>query len=203
MLHRWILAVFAAFFLTWLSSYFLQYPLTNFLWTCNIALTMTAVSVFVTRDSLGLSMALCLVVVPDVLWILDVLVRAITGTHLTGGTEYVFDASIPWLVRCVSFEHALLVPFLVYMLRRRGYDSRALIAVGILLPTVYYVTYYVSDPLLHTNWVWGLFASRQQWLPALIYPAIAATTFLLVFATPVHFAARRWLPHKSYPSRQR
>lgn len=188
--------MFAAFFLTWLASYSAQYPLTNFLWTCNIALAITAFSVFLRRDSLGLSMALCLVVVPDVLWMMDVLVRALFGKHLTGGTEYVFDASIPWLVRCVSFEHALMIPFLLYMLRRRGYDRRALLAVAVLVPIVYYVTYFVSNPLLHTNWVWGLFASRQSWFPALVYPGVAAALFLIIFATPVHFAARRYLPSK-------
>lgn len=194
MFHRLLILGFAAFFLLWLTSYTIQYPLSNFLWTCNVAFILSAISVFVTRDSLGLSVALCLVVVPDILWVLDVICRAVLGQHLIGGTEYIFDSSLPWLVRCASFEHAVLVPFLIYMLRRRGYDTRALLACAIVLPTVYYVTYLVSDPALHTNWIWGLFASRQGWMPSALYPAVAALVFLLVFATPVHLAANRFLP---------
>ncbi len=199
MAYRITRLLFAAFFVFWLLSYWRYYPLTNFLWTCNVAFMLAAAGIFLTpRNTLLASAAFCIVAVPDVLWALDVSVRALTGKHLFGGTEYLFDAAIPLGVRAASFEHLVLPAMLLWTLRRRGYDPRGFLLAAILVPGIYYLTYFVAPPAKHVNWVWGLFATPQTWMPSIWYPALAAGVFVVVFCGLTHLAARRWLP--SHPA---
>lgn len=197
MTYRVARVFFVAFFAFWAMSYLWFYPITNFLWTCNVAFVFAAIGIVaMPRSSLLVSAALCMVVIPDVLWSFDVAVRGLSGKHLVGGTEYIFDNKIPVTVRAASFEHVVLPLMLIWTLVREGYDRRAFRVCAIVIPIVYYASYLLVPPALHTNWVWGLFASRQNWMPGWLYPGVAAVVFVVAFCGLSHLAACRWLPKR-------
>lgn len=195
MAYRLAVCGLLVLFAFWAVTYATFYPLTNFLWTCNVAFILAVIGICVERrGTLLVSTALCIAAIPDILWAIDASSRALFGRHLFGGTEYLFDANIPLRVRLASFEHLLVPIVLVWTLHRRGYDRRAWQLAAIIVPTVYYVTYWVAPPALHTNWVWGVFAKQQPWMPAIVYPGVAAFVFVAVLCSLAHITACRWLP---------
>ena len=105
--------VFWFFVLTWAIVYASYYPLANFLWTCNTGLILATLGVALGDNRFILSVCLILVALPDLLWTIDVAVAWLTGMHPLGGTAYMFDSKIPWLVRLFSLEHLLLTPILI------------------------------------------------------------------------------------------
>jgi hypothetical protein len=56
-------------------------------------------------------------------WNLDFLV----GGRLTGLAAYMFDRRMPLHLRSLSLFHVALPPLLLWLLRRLGYDRRALL----------------------------------------------------------------------------
>ena len=181
------------FIAAWAFAYAAYYPLENFLWTCNIGLILTALAL--AADSrLLLSAVLIVVALPDLGWVLDVASAAWTGSHLFGGTEYMFDREIPLGIRLFSFEHLLLTPFLIYSLWGRGYDSRAPAFSAPFLVALYYLTYFLADPAWNVNWVYGLFGKPQTIVAPVLYPFVAAMLFCTLLLLPSHFLAKRFIP---------
>jgi hypothetical protein len=62
----------------------------------------------------------------DLAWDLDLVWRGLTGRHLVGGTEYMWDSRFPLWIRLLSAFHVVWPPLLITVLRRTGYDRRAL-----------------------------------------------------------------------------
>lgn len=184
--------LFWIFVLAWVIVYAIYYPIANFLWTCNIGLLLAALGLALDDNRFILSVCLILVALPDLLWTIDVTTAWLTGEHPLGGTAYMFDPKIPWLVRLFSLEHLLLTPILIALLWRQGYDRRALpVTIGLVF-TLYYLTYWLADPETQVNWVWGLFGRQQTLMPKTLYPLFAASVFSIVFLVPTHWLAR-WL----------
>lgn len=155
---------------------------------------LLAAVAIIMRNRLMLSAVLIVVALPDLGWTLDVAWRAVTGSHLIGGTEYMFDDEIPALIRLMSFEHVILAPLVVAALWRRGYDPRALVWAAPALLLLYYLTYWVADPAWEVNWVYGLFGNPQTFMPPSLYPLVAALIFVTVLLLPGHFLAKRLIP---------
>ncbi|MEM1262093.1 MAG: hypothetical protein AAGH76_06835 [Pseudomonadota bacterium] len=177
----------------WTATYVSFYPVLNLLWTCNVGLLLVAVGIASSHAG-SLSIGMLVSLVPDLLWIVDVLSRLTTGAHLFGGTEYMFDPAIPWGIRALSLEHALLPLVAVAALCVTGYERRAWWLVWPLIVAVYYLSYAFTDPYWQVNWVWGVFARDQTWMPALVYPFVAASVFWLVLAGSMHLFAVRVFP---------
>ncbi|MEL7535835.1 MAG: hypothetical protein AAFZ58_14765 [Pseudomonadota bacterium] len=183
----------------WVWHYAEFYPTTNFLWTCNVGLVVGVLGV-VFRWPLLVSMALVFTLIPDLLWVVDVVGRFATGAHPIGGTEYMFDSAIPLSVRALSWEHALLPLLLIGALLWLGYDRRAWLCCAPCALVAYYLSYWLADPATGVNWVWGPFGVTQSFMPAWLYPALAATVYWFVLTGPVHLAASRWLPPARRPT---
>ncbi|MEJ7659476.1 MAG: hypothetical protein WKG07_07570 [Hymenobacter sp.] len=67
------------------------------------------------------------ILVPQLLWCLD-FVAALFGFHLVGLTAYMFDPQRSLFLRGLSFFHGWLPFLLLFLVRRLGYDRRALLA---------------------------------------------------------------------------
>ena len=170
--------------LTWLMTAFLailvpvylhRYGATNFLYFCDLALFLTAVSLW-SRWSLPASVALVGILLPQVLWTLDLIAR-LCGVHLIGMTDYLFDSSLPLLVRGLSLFHLWLPWLLWWMVRQVGYDRRALglcvVGGGAILLICWLVLPPPPAPAgqphlpVNVNLVFGLDdAGPQTWMPA-------------------------------------
>ena len=176
----------------WIAHYVSFYPAWNLLWTCNVGWISGVIGIAF-GSALLVSFALLVSLLPDLLWVIDVAGRLLLGTHVIGGTEYLFDQGIPATVRLLSWEHALLPVLLLGATWRLGYRPSVFVASLPLVLSVYYLSHFAADPTWNVNYTRGLFGKPQTLLPPLLYPALAGTVFWFALAGPVHWFARRWL----------
>lgn len=117
---RWIALVWL---LVWIPAYWSFYGPVVFLNLCDIALILTCVGVWRGSALLLSSQAVSSLVV-DLAWSADLALCGLSGRHLIGGTEYMWDPAYPGWLRALSLFHVALPVALVWSLRRVGYDRR-------------------------------------------------------------------------------
>ncbi len=152
---RWVSLVWLAL---WVPSYALYWGWANFLHLCDVAVLLTCIG-FARSDVLLLSSQAVSSLIGDLLWCLDSGWRLFAGRHLTGGTEYMWDARFPLWVRLLSLFHVVLPMLLLAALHRAGYDRRALllqseIALVLLVASRFLgparnLNYAFADPIFH------------------------------------------------------
>ena len=176
----------------WAPSYAATWGWRNFFALCDVAVVLTCVGLW--RNNLRLVSSQALVALSaGALWSADVGSRLATGKHLFGGTEYMWNPEVPFPIRLLSLFHLGLPVMLVLLLRRTGYDRRALglqagITAGLLVVSRAIgasknLNYAFRDPLWH----------RQLGPAPLHLAAIFAGTVVLVYG-PIHLALCRLLP---------
>ena len=88
-------------------------------------------------------------------------------------------------LRSLSLFHVLLPPVMVFLLRRLGYDRRALLVQILLTWAVLVVTYVVTVPADNINLVFGLREAPQTWIHPRLYLALEMMLLpLAVFYRP-------------------
>ena len=167
--------VYTAFVAVLVPYYWVTYTPWNFLYFCDVALLLTLVAIW-TENALLVSMSSVGILLPQTLWVLDFLLRAVAGVHLTGMTAYMFDPALPLFVRGLSTFHGWLPFVLVYLLSRVGYDRRAYRAQAILAGALLLVCFYVAPKpppstefpshAVNINYVYGMDDKRPQTLMA-------------------------------------
>lgn len=184
---RWAVTLFVAVFVATHASYG---NLVNLLWLSDVAL-LGALFALWRRSRLVASMMLLGVLLLDgVGWTLDFLVGGVTGRHPLDATRYMFDASVPALVRGLSLFHLWLPALLLWMVRRLGYDRRALAAQTVLTWTILALSFAATTPERNLNWVLGP-GHIQTTVPAWLYLLAEMAVFPLVIYLPVDLVLRR------------
>jgi hypothetical protein len=123
----WIKVAYTAFVALLVPVYLIDYGPTNFLYFCDIALLLTVYAMWRERP-LPASIALVGILVAQTLWITDFITRMV-GIPVTGAdgmTAYMFNPTYPLFTRFLSFFHFWLPLLLLYVVKRLGYDKRAL-----------------------------------------------------------------------------
>ncbi len=193
--------IFTVFMLVLVPVYLDRYGPTNFLYFCDAGLLLTWLSLW-TRWRLPASMAAVGILVPQALWITDLLVH-LAGFPLLGMTDYMFNQESPLFLRMLSLFHVWLPTLLLWLVPRLGYDRRAFWAwtgVGTVLLLVSYFLLPAppappSEPGLpvNVNLVYGFSDARpQQDMPPLAYLGVLMVAMPLVCYLPAHFLLR-WL----------
>ncbi len=118
-------ALALAWLLVYLPAYALAYGFANFLFLCNLSVILACVGVLAESPLLIGSQAIGVLLVGPV-WTLDFGCRLLTGAHLIGGTEYMWDERWPLFTRLLSLYHVVLPPALAWAVSRLGHDRRAL-----------------------------------------------------------------------------
>jgi hypothetical protein len=202
---RW-LAI--AWLLVYLPSYTFAYGFANFLFLCNLTVFLVAVGIWTCNRLLLSSQAVAIFVV-GVVWTLDFVSRVLTGGHLIGGTEYMWDPRWPLFTRLLSLYHVVLPVLLVAVLRRTGYDRRgyllqsaiAVVAVslGRLFGPEANINHAFVDPILKRTWGGPLthVAVVAGALVGIVYPA---THLLLIQLCPREGTHPHWGPALTDPS---
>ena len=154
----WLALVWLA---VWFVAYWHAWGPSNFLHLCDIAVILTCIGLSTSNALLLSSQAVSSVLI-DLVWTLDAAARLIFGHHLIGGTEYLFDATMPLWARLLSLFHIVLPFILLWSLSRLGYDRRGWkLQSAILLPVLIasrFVTpdqnlnFAVKDPFLHRSY---------------------------------------------------
>jgi hypothetical protein len=175
----------------WLPLYWRHYGPLNEVWLCDFANLVTLVAIWLESPVL-LSSQLVAVAIPQIGWTLDWLGRLALGFHPIGGTEYMFDADKPVWLRGLSLFHLWMLPLLVWLVARVGYDKRgfwvqtALVA-GLLLP----LSRFAAPRADNVNWVWGPFGVEQHWMPPALWFALLFALYPLVLFLPPHWVAQK------------
>jgi hypothetical protein len=128
----------------------------------------------------------------DTTWVVDVVARLVTGRHLIGGTEYMWDPQFPLWVRLLSLFHVAWPPLLLYAIRRTRYDPRALVFQSALTGVLLVLSRALSTPAENLNYSWADPFLKRGWGPAPLHLALMLGLLVLVVYAPTHAALRRF-----------
>ena len=155
---RWVALLWIV---TWLPLNVRVWGWENMMHVCDVGVILACLGLWI-GNSLLISSQAVGSLSAGVLWCLDVGWRLVTGHHLVGGTEYMWDASYPLGVRLQSGFHIALPLVLLWATRKLGYDRHALgfqaAIAGVLLifsrflPPELNMNYAYQDPLFHRAW---------------------------------------------------
>lgn len=197
----WVKVVYTAFVAMVVPYYWMTYTPWNFLYFCDIALLVTVVALWVESPFLISTQAIG-IVLPQMLWVVDFLARAVAGVHLTGMTGYMFDANLPLFVRGLSSFHGWLPFLLVWVVARLGYDRRAFGVQSSLAVIVLLVCYFMApapppDPsrpsaAVNINYVYGLDdRNPQTWMAPELWVLSLVTFIVIGLYVPTHAGFRK------------
>jgi hypothetical protein len=182
----WIKIFYSLFLCVLVPVYWRGYGPTNFLWASDIALFFVLAALWSER-SLPNSMMAIGVLPFEIAWVVDFS----TGSRLIGMAAYMFEAERPILLRGLSLFHIMLPLIMIYLLRRLGYDRRALVAQTLLIWVVLPVTYLVTDPADNINMVFGPGMEAWTVTSPLLYLALEMFLLPVVVCLPAHLLLRR------------
>lgn len=191
---------YTAFLAVLVPVYWSQYGPTNFLYFCDLALFLTLAGLW-TGNRLLVSMPAVGILLPQLFWCVDFAVQ-LTGHRLSGMTAYMFNAERPLFLRGLSLFHGWLPFLLLFLVRRLGYDRRALPAWTALAWVVCVVSYFflpgpspanaASPTPCNVNYVWGMDdAAAQGWVPSGVYLVGWMLALLGLVFVPTHLVLRR------------
>ena len=185
----WVKVVYTVFVVVLVPFYWIQYGPQNFLWGSDLALFGTLLAVWL-ESRLLVSMMAIAALIPETLWTVDYVGRLIAGVESVPGigTQYMFNAEIPFIVRALSLFHIALPPLLVWLLHKFGYERRALVYQTVLACLVLLITYLLTEPSKNINWIYGFGREPQTWLPERLYLVVLIICFPLFFYLPAHLA---------------
>jgi hypothetical protein len=186
----WLKISYTLFVCLLVPVYWRRYGAANFLWFSDIALLVTVIALWLESSMLAGMMGIA-VVLPELAWNIDFLVRLITGAPLIGLSAYMFDRSIPRSLRALSLFHVGLPLLLLWMIHRLGYDERALIAQTVVAMIVLPLSYWFSEPKENINWVYGFGGRPQTRVPAIWFLMLVIVMFPLAIYVPTHFILDR------------
>lgn len=186
----WLKAAYTVIVLITVGVYVFKYPLGNFLWFSDIALILTAPALWL-ESPLLVSMIAVGTLLPEIFWNACFFGQLLTGRRVSGLTDYMFDERLPRYLRALSLFHVVLPMLLLWLIARLGYDGTALPAQTALAWVVLALSYWLTDPKLNVNWVFGWGAEPQNKIPPLLYLALLMAGFPALIHLPTHLALQR------------
>lgn len=189
---EWFKIAYGLAVLAFMVIYWHRYGPRNFLWFSDIAL-IGAVPAMWFESALVSGTLACMVLLPEVLWNVDYVLRSVLKRRITGLTEYMFDASIPRWLRAVSLFHVPLPLVMIWLVAAYGYPAVSLPAAAGGAAVVLALSYLLSSREKNINWVFGL-GRVQHRLPQPVYLGLLYLGFVLVVFLPTHWILMRVFP---------
>lgn len=197
--------LYSGFMLVLVPYYWHSYGATNFLWFCDVALLVTWVGIW-TESRLLISTQAVAIVAPQLLWCAAFISKMVFGASLTGLADYMFNPEIPLFVRGLSLFHGWMPLLLLWLVKRVGYDRRALAVEVAIAWSVLIATYLiVPDPNGLAGNVNRVFGPDDKVAQTMMHPIAWLATLCVVYPVliyiPSHlafcFAVRKgWIPGK-------
>ena len=169
------------------AVYWWSYGPKNFLWGSDIALFLICLALWYEHPLPNSMMAIGLLPF-EILWCVDVL----SGARLFGATAYMFEPDRPLYLKALSLFHFFLPVIMVFLLRRLGYDRRALVAQTVLIWLVLPATYLLTGPADNINFVYGPGKEPQTWLHPTAYLVAIMLLLPVVVCLPMHLVLNRF-----------
>jgi hypothetical protein len=190
----WLKIGWTVWVLGWIPIYLGQYGAQNFLFFCDIGNLLVMVGLW-SESALLLSSQAVGLLVFQTLYVIDLASALVSGRHLIGGTEYMFDAGLPLYVRLLSLFHVATPPLLVWATWRLGYDRRGWKLQTLICWIVVTINYFWR-PESDVNWARGPFFHEQHVMPGLVYLAGYLVVVPFVVYVPTHLALEWWARHR-------
>jgi hypothetical protein len=194
---RWLKIAWTVWVLCWVPFYWKQYGAQNFLFFCDLGNFIIALALW-SECALLFSWQAVSLVIFQVLYTIDVAGALLTGHHLIGGTEYMFDPHLPLSVRLLSLFHVLTPPLLLWAIWRLGYDRRGW-KLQVLTCWIVVPINYCWRPEHNVNWARGIFFTEQHLVPSGLYLAGYLALVPLVVYYPTHLALEWWARRTGLP----
>jgi len=185
----WLKLAWTAWILVWAPVYWRQYGTQNFLYFCDLGNLLIALGLWLESRLIFCWQAVGLLVV-QTLYAVDLIVALVFGKHPIGGTEYMFDPTIPLLVRLLGLYHLAVPPLLLWAVRRLGYDGNALkyqiVTTCIVAPINFF-----WRPAFNVNFARGI-GHEQHLMPGWLYLLGYLVVASLFVYWPTHWALAKW-----------
>jgi hypothetical protein len=181
----WLKIAYTAFMIYWVPTYAGFNGAQNFLWLCDLCNFILLVALW-TESRLLISSQLVAVMIIDAVWMIDVGVAWLTGWHPLGGTEYMFDPSMPAHIRALSLFHVFVPLILIWGVIRLGYDRRGPLLQTLVIWITLPLTFLLTTPDRNLNWVWGFGGRPPSLLHPWLYLALCMVLYPVVLLLPVH-----------------
>jgi hypothetical protein len=192
----WLKLLWTLALVAWAPIYWRQYGAQNFLFFCDLGNFFIAAALWLESTLIFSSQAAGLLLF-QTLFAIDLVSAAISGQHLIGGTEFMFDWHVPLAIRMLSLFHLITPPLLLWAIWRLGYDNRGwkyqTLTTWVVVPINYF-----WRPQFDVNWARGPFFREQHAMPGFLYLLI----YLVVVPTAVYYPTHRfllWLNRKWQP----
>ena len=186
-LPLWLKIGWTLWLLVWAPLYWRQFGLQNFLFFCDLGNVLIGIGLWL-ESPLIFSWAASGLLFFQTLYTVDLAGALLTGRHIIGGTEYMFDPRLPLPIRLLSLFHVVTPPLLLWAIWRLGYDPRGW-KLQTLMAWIVLPINFLWRPEQDVNWARGLFFREQH--------AIAGWAYLLLYmvAVPllVYFPTHRFL----------
>lgn len=190
----WLKVAYTGFLAVMVPVYWINYGPTNFLYFCDVALFLTLVGIW-KEDALLISLSAVGILLPQMLWCADFFTEMFGG-RLTGMTGYMFDENRSLFLRGLSLFHGWLPFLLLYLVKKLGYDKRALPGWSLISAALCLVAFFflppagaeLADPKIprNINYVFGMDdETAQTWMHpvAYLFTWMAALTGIVFIPT--------------------
>ncbi len=187
-----------AWLAVWVPVYLKYWGWDTFLLWCDISVVVACAGLW-RGSALLLSTQALATPTAGLLWGLDAAWRLLFGAHLTGGTEYMWDARYPLWVRLISLFHILLPVLLLWTVGRVGYDRRAL-AVQTGIAGALLIASRLAGPQRNLNFAFLDPLLHRSWGPAPLHLVVILSVLVIVLYWPTHAVLARVFPPPARPS---
>jgi hypothetical protein len=186
----WLKVAWTVWVVVWAPLYLKHYGAQNFLYFCDLGNFFIMLGLWL-ESALIFSWQATGLLLFQTLYSIDLITAVVSGKHLIGGTEYMFDPNVPLFVRLLSLFHVVMPPLLAWAIWRLGYDQRAwkfqTLTAWIVVPINYF-----WRPQYDVNWARGPFFREQHVVPGLVYLVAYLIVVPLVVYWPSHLLLRWW-----------
>lgn len=182
---EWFKIAYTLAVLAFIVLYWRRYGPANFLWFSDIAFIGAAPAMWL-ESPLAAGLLACMVLLPEVLWNVDYVLRLLLRRRITGLTEYMFDPSIPLWLRGVSLFHVPLPLVLLWLVAAYGYPAMSLVVSVGVGGMVLILSFLCATPEKNINWVYGP-ARVQERLPRPVYLGLQYVALVALVFVPTHW----------------
>jgi hypothetical protein len=189
-LPLWIKVAWSVWVAVWVPVYWKQYGTQNFLYFCDLGNLFVLAALWL-ESRLIFSWQAAGLLVFQTLYILDLAGALLTGRHIIGGTEYLFDPHLSLFVRGLSLFHVVMPALLLWVIRQLGYDRRGW-KYQTLLTWIVVPLNYFWRPQFDVNWARGWFLRQQHTVPGWVYLTLYLVVVPLAVYWPTHKLLQWW-----------
>lgn len=189
-LPLWVKLVWTVWLVLWAPLYLKHYGAQNFLYFCDLGNLLIALALWLESPLIFSWQATGLLLFQS-LYTIDLLGAVLSNRHFIGGTEYMFDSSLPLYLRLLSLFHVVTPPLLLWAIWRLGYDKRGwkyqTLTTWVVVPINYF-----WRPQYDVNWARGPFFREQHIVPGWSYLLGYLVVVPLVVYFPTHLLLQWW-----------